>query len=189
MEKIEMGKFNFLYPLPVILLGAEVNGKANYAVLGNCGIMSMEPPVIYVSSDKSHYTNIGIREKQIFSVNIPNTKQVVEMDYCGCVSGNEVDKSVIFTQFTGNTGVPMIKECPVNLECKVIQTINIGNMEVFIGEVVNTFINDNCIKNGFPDMKMIDPIIYDIRNIYGNIGDWTERPFAIGKQFEIDRNK
>jgi len=71
MAKKEMGAYNYLYPVPAVLIGSIVNGKVNYEMLGNCGIISMHPAVLYISSDKKHYTNIGIRESNIFSVNIP----------------------------------------------------------------------------------------------------------------------
>ena len=71
MAKKEMGSYNYLYPVPAVLVCSIVKGKVNYEMLGNCGIISMHPAVLYISSDKKHYTNIGIRESNIFSVNIP----------------------------------------------------------------------------------------------------------------------
>lgn len=55
--------------------------------------MSIEPPVIYISSHKSHYTNIGISENGYFSVNIPSVDLVKKIDYCGLVSGHKTNKS------------------------------------------------------------------------------------------------
>ena len=72
MEKQKMGAFGYIYPLPAILLGSSVNGKPNFTTLGNCGIVSISPCTVYVSSQKNHYTNIGINETGVFSINIPS---------------------------------------------------------------------------------------------------------------------
>jgi flavin reductase (DIM6/NTAB) family NADH-FMN oxidoreductase RutF len=184
MNKREMGAFNYLYPLPAVLVGAAVNDKPNYAVLGNCGIISMEPCAIYISSLKRHYTNIGIRERQVFSINIPSVNHAVETDYCGIYSGAKIDKSDVFESFYGKTGAPMAAECPVNLECKVVKTIEIYMMEVFIGEVVNSYIDESCLNNGKPDALKINPLIYDISNVYRCFGEWEEQPFHVGKKFK-----
>jgi flavin reductase (DIM6/NTAB) family NADH-FMN oxidoreductase RutF len=180
MEKQKMGAFNYIYPLPAILLGANVNGKPNFTTLGNCGIVSMSPCTVYVSSQKNHYTNIGIKATGVFSINIPSIQLVEKTDYCGLVSGYQTDKSSIFTTFYGEIGVPMIEECPVNLECKVIKVIEINNMEMFIGEVIQSYIDQGCIENGNPNAMKIDPLIYDIGNTYRNLGNWTAQAFKTG---------
>jgi flavin reductase (DIM6/NTAB) family NADH-FMN oxidoreductase RutF len=183
MAKKEMGAYNHLYPVPAVLIGSIVNGKVNYEMLGNCGIISMVPATLYISSEKNHFTNDGIRENNTFSVNIPSIENVVEADYCGLVSGLKEDKSKIFKTFYGKINVPMIEECPVNIECKVIKQFEINSMEIFIGEVINSYINEECIENGKPNIKKINPLIYSIENRYKNIGDWSAKSFEIGKQY------
>lgn len=180
MEKQKMGAFNYIYPIPTILLGAKVNGKPNFTTLGNCGIVSMSPCTVYVSSEKNHYTNIGINKTGVFSINIPSTQLVKKTDYCGLVSGKKKDKSSIFSTFYGEVGAPMIEECPVCIECKVIKIIEINNMEMFIGEVVQSYIDKACIENGKPNTLIIDPLIYDIGNTYRNLGNWSAKAFSVG---------
>ena len=86
---------------PSVIVGAIVNGKANYITLGQCGGLSMNPPMVYVSINKVHYTNAGIKENGYFSVNIPSDNVVQKMDYVGLVSGRDMDKSSVFTIFCG----------------------------------------------------------------------------------------
>jgi len=184
MEKARLGAFPFIYPVPTILLGANVNGKPNYNVVGNCGIMCLDPPVLYVSSGKSHYTNIGIRENGSYSVNIPSVAMVQATDYCGMVSGSESDKSAIFTSFYGSLETaPMIQECPVNLECRVINTIAIGDMEVFLGEVIEGYASPDCMSDGAPSIKKIDPIIYSVQGEYWSIGEMVAKAFSVGEKY------
>ncbi len=179
--KKEMGAFNWLYPLPVVLLGAMVNGRPTYNTLGNCGIISMHPCMLYVSSQKEHYTNRGVREGGAFSVNLPDPHLAEKADYCGLVSGRDADKSQIFTTFYGKTGAPMIQECPVSLEATVLQTVGIGGMDVFIGQVVQSYIDERCFTEGKPDMQKINPLFYEIRGGYRALDGFCAPAFKIGK--------
>lgn len=179
-----MGKYSYFYPVPTVILGSNVKGKANYNTIGDAGIISMFPPTVYVSSEKKHYTNQGILETGYFSINIPSISLIEKTDYCGLVSGSTTDKSVIFNNFYGKTNTPMICECPVNLECKVIKVVSVHNMDVFIGDIVETYIDESCIANGQPDIEKIDPIIYTIKGNYRRIGGEVGKPFSIGKNYE-----
>ena len=80
--------------------------------------------------NKQHYTNSGIKEHRTFSVNVPTANQVKETDYCGMVSGRKKDKSKLFNTFYGELQTaPMIMECPVNMECELIQTLNLPGFD------------------------------------------------------------
>jgi len=176
--KKEIDPKTLIYPLPTILLGAEVNNKPTYNVVGNCGIISVNPPVVYISSHKNHYTNIGIRENQAFSINIPSTDMVAITDHCGMVSGRDIDKSKLFKSFYGkNKNAPMIEECPVNIDCKVIKSFEINNMEVFVAEIVNTFVEEGCIGEWGVDIKKVDPLIYAFGGSYWSIGNMVDGAF------------
>jgi len=188
MGKKKMGKYCYVYPIPTVILGSCVNGKANFSTIGNCGIISMHPATIYVSTDINHYTNMGIREKGEFSVNFPSQALITETDYCGLVSGREIDKSKVFEVFFGELKfAPMIKKCPVCLECKVINHQTINGMDVFIGEVIQSYIDEECIKDGVPDIELIDPIIYTIKGKYRKIGEETGTPFSEGRKYVVQR--
>lgn len=182
MNKIKIRKLPMLYPIPAVLVGAIVDEKPNYVTLGNCGIISVEPPVIYISSSKSHYTNKGIHENNKFSINIPSADLMIELDYCGLVTGSNIDKSNIFdTFYDSNNRIPMIRECPINMECEVMQTVNIYDMEVFIAHVTEVYANEECLINGFPDTQKVNPLFYSIDNTYWTIGEQIGRGFIEGK--------
>lgn len=184
MEKVKIRNLPFVYPVPAVLVGAKVNEKANYNTLGNCGIISIEPAVIYISSEKSHYTNIGIKENGYFSVNIPSVSMMEQVDYCGMVTGHSTDKSNVFTLFYGEIAcVPMIKECPINLSCKVINSLEVYDMDIFIGEVIEVYSSEECLTDGIPDTKKIDPLIYMMDNLYWNIGNVVGTGFSAGSNY------
>lgn len=145
---------------PAVIGGALVNGRPNYITLGSYGGMSIDPPIVYISINKAHYTNAGIKETGYFSVNIPPKDLVKETDYVGIVSGRDVDKSTVFSAFYGSINkAPMIEECPVNILCKLIQTVDLPRNEVFIGEIVEVYVGKEYIVDGKPDVNMISPIL------------------------------
>lgn len=158
--KIQVGpRKNLLGPTVIVLVGANVAGKPNYTTVAYVGIFARNS--VSVAMSKSHYGNAGIKENKTFSVNIPSEEIVVQTDYCGMVSGNKVDKSGVFKTFYGEMETaPMIEECPLNIECKLTQVYDNGNGETFIGEIVETYANDDCMTNDLVDYSKVNPILF-----------------------------
>ena len=130
--KKKLGAVNALYPMPTVLVGANVAGKPNYVTIAHVGIVTLD--CIAISFHKTHYTNTGIKENSTFSVNIPSEDMVKEADYCGTVTGRKVDKSQLFENFYGTLRTaPMIARCPLNMACQLIDTVNVGAYDFFIG--------------------------------------------------------
>lgn len=188
--KVELGAVPLVYPIPIILAGANVHGKPNFATLGDCGIMGINPPLVYISSHKEHHTNQGILENETYSINFPTTRMLAVTDYCGLVSGSQVDKSVLFETFYGELGTaPMIAECPVNLECRVVKEFSIQHRQIFVGEVVQAYVDEEFVvdrgeRKGVADMTRLDPIIYALDNRYYRIGETIGLGYQEGKDFK-----
>ena len=186
MDKVSVPHIPFMMPTPTVLVGANVKGKPNYMAVGWTGFANVSPPMLTVAIGQKKYTNAGILENGTFSVNVPSTKQVVETDYCGIVSGSKVDKSTMFEAFYGKLGTaPMIKEFPVNIECKLYKSVELPNRMIHIGEIVDVFINKDCMTEDRPDIKKIDPIILTFPKwIYWSMGEVIGRGFFIGKEYK-----
>lgn len=187
MNKIKMGSKNYLYPLPTVLVGANVDSNPNYLNVSYCGIVNLTPAMISISLNKSHYTCSGIRKNNCFSVNIPSVEMLKVTDYCGIVSGKDVDKGKLFNTFYGELeNAPMIQECPINLECKVIQELHLGGSNViFIAEIIETYTEKKYITNNTPDIKKINPIMFSIYEFnYYNVGEKIGKAWCIGKNFK-----
>ena len=136
--KRKLGAKNCLYPMPTTLVGAMVEGKPTFITIAHVGIM--DPGSVSLGMNKMHYTNAGIKESGTFSVNIPTVEMVKETDYCGLVSGKNVDKAALFEVFYGNLKTaPMIEECPINMECRLVQTVDFPRHDIFIGEIVEAY--------------------------------------------------
>jgi len=184
--KKEIKPGTYLLPMPAALIGATVDGRANYMVAAYVGIMNFRPPVISAALNRNHHTTRGISEAGSFSVNIPSADLVVKTDYCGLVSGKTVDKSALFTPFFGKLKTaPMIQECPLCLEVRLMQMIEFDVDIAFIGEFVSVFCEDSCITDDLPDIERISPIIFDMgRSRYFSLGQPLGRAWSIGKDFK-----
>jgi len=183
MQKISVGTNVFLYPMPVVLVGTDVGGKANFMAAGWVSRVNAAPPLLAVGIFNRHYTNEGIRENGTFSVCVPDRSLVGKTDYCGLVSGRRVDKSKVFDVFYGETKTaPMIRECPLNLECRLVQTVALPTNNLYIGEIVASFADERCMTEGKLDVKKLDPILLTMPdNRYWTVGEFAGRAWEAGK--------
>ena len=187
-QKIKIDNNVSVYPMPVTLLGANVKGKANFMALGWVSRVNASPPMIGVGVYKSHYTREGIKENGSFSVNYPGEEMVRETDYCGLVSGEKIDKSGMFEVFYGELETaPMIKECTLNLECKLVETLEFPTNYFFVGEIIAAYSEEQYLTQGKPDIKKMEPLLLTMPdNSYWTVGNYTGAAWKIGKSLKGD---
>ena len=184
MEKVKLGPQTLLYPMPAVLVGAQVKGKANFMTAAWCGIAASTPPAISVAIRPARFTFEGISANNTFSINVASAGMAEKVDYCGIYSGHKDDKSQIFEVAYGKLNTaPLIQECPVNLECNVIHSIDLGSHVLFIGEIMETYIDADCMTAEKVDPAKIDPLIYTTAaRQYQRLGDVVGRAWDIGKK-------
>jgi len=185
--KKDIGPGIFLYPLPTVLVGALVEGKPNFITIVYCGIIQHNPPLISVTMGKSHNTSRGIKETGVFSVNIPSENMVKVTDHVGTYSSTQIDKSTLFHSFYGKLEkAPMIDECPLTLECTVIDTLDYGGRTLtYVGEIIKAYADEGVLTGGFPDIEKIRPILFSINdNNYYRVGPFLERAWFAGKDYK-----
>lgn len=184
--KILRGSYPLLYPIPICLLGADVDGVPNYATVGNIGMVSFRPNLIMCSSMRHHHTNKGINENKTFSVNYPSADMVDITDYCGMISGKNVDKIRLFTNYYGELkNAPMIQECPANLECKVVDTLYYGQYDEWIGQVVETYIDEEITPDypkKWPTIQQVNPLAYNTASNYHALDQVIGKGYTAGKK-------
>jgi flavin reductase (DIM6/NTAB) family NADH-FMN oxidoreductase RutF len=99
-------------------------------------------------------------------VNIPPTKFIKETDYCGVVSGRDVDKfseTKLTPEPADRVQAPLIKECPVNIECKLKDVIPLGAHDLFLGEIVQIHIDEEILEEkGHINFNKVDPFVYNV---------------------------
>jgi len=183
MEKIKISNNTFIYPMSIVMAGAMVEGKINYMAVGWVTRVNGNPPMVGFSSNKVHYTNKGIRKYKEFSICIPSLDLIKEVDYGGIVSGSKVDKSELFESFYGELKyAPMIKNCPISMECKLAQVVELPSHEFFIGEIIGVYTEERYITEGKPDIKKINPFTLTMPdNNYWSIGEMAGKAWNIGK--------
>lgn len=185
MHKIELGTQISIYPMPVTLLGTMVEGRANFMALGWVSRVNTEPPMLAASVYGKHHTYAGILETGTFSINVPSADMIEATDYCGMFSGKDVDKSEVFDVFYGTLKTaPMISQCPLCLECRLIHTVSLPMNEVFIGQIMASYTEDRYLTEGTLDIKKMNPILLTMPdNTYWLVGDSAGKAWSIGQRF------
>ncbi len=165
-KKITVTPFPAIVPSPVVMVsckGKEEDSKPNIITLAWVGIVCSDPPTVGISMRPERYSYSLIKESGEFVVNVPREDLLLATDYCGMVSGTRVDKFTK-TKLTPvpceKVAAPMIKECPVNLECKVTQIIEIGAHHMFLGEIITVHIDEDIRRNGAMDIAKMTPLAY-----------------------------
>ena len=182
--KKKLGSENVLYPTPTVLVGTLVDKKPNFITIAHIGIMTLSH--ISLGINKVHYTNQGIKEAGTFSVNIPSERLVVETDYAGLVTGKKVDKSQLFELFYGELKTaPMIKECSINMECRLERVVDFPSHDVFVGEVVETYADETVLTEGKVDVSKVKPLLFDMPlKKYWSIGSAVADCWSVGKKLK-----
>ncbi len=189
MTKIQVGPKAWIYPMPALLIGAMVDEKPNFMPAAWCGIANGMPPMITVSIRKHRHTYKGIRQNMTFSANLPSTDMIRETDYCGIISGSKVNKAEVcrFNVFYGKLQtVPLIEQCPINLECEVVHILSMGSHDLVIGRIEETHITEDCLTDGNPDVAKIKPFIFatGFPLQYHAFGEVIAKAFSIGRELK-----
>lgn len=137
---------NMLNPVPAVMVSVtDKEGKSNIITVAWAGTVCTNPPMVSISVRPSRYSYQILEETGEFVINLTNESLVKACDYCGVVSGRDVDK---FAK-TGLTPIPMehvhamgIDESPVNMECKITEKRELGSHAMFIAEVVGVTVDD-----------------------------------------------
>jgi flavin reductase (DIM6/NTAB) family NADH-FMN oxidoreductase RutF len=154
------------------------------------GICCSAPPCIAVSLRPATYTHRNIMEQKAFTVNIPSVKYLKEVDLFGIVSGSDTDKFAATRLTPVKSSVvyaPYVGEFPVVLECRLLQTVDIGMHTQFIGEILDTKVDEGVLgEDRKPDVAKIQPFCYDhVRQEYYATGGTVGKAFTDGHKIRI----
>lgn len=185
MSKRRLEPGPFIVPMPTVLVGATVDGRPNYMTAAFVGIANYKPPVIGCGLSPSHLTSRGIEEQRTFSINLPSPQQVAVTDYCGLHSGTKVDKAALFESFYGDLGTaPMISECALSAECRLLQTVPFAVDTLYLGEIVSVFADEAALAGGELDWERVAPLLFTFPDRgYWRLGGFVARAWEAGKGF------
>jgi len=181
----------FCLPWTQTLLGTHVNGKVNFMALDWLTRVNYMPAMLGICVNKGHASNAAIRQTNEFSINIPTVDMVAETDYCGIVSGSKVDKSKLFEVFYGELkAAPLITKCPLNIECRLVQHVDLPTNTLFIAEIVNIYSEEKYLQDGKPDVKKIRPFLLTMPdNRFWAVGEQVGNAWKDGVAFKEQLNK
>ena len=186
MTKIKLDAHLTAYPMPVCIVGTKVKEKPNFMAVAWFSKVNNEPPMMMVSLAKVQYTAEAIKENGVFSINFPGKGLVAETDFCGLVSGRNLDKSHVFTVHYGElVNAPMIGECPICFELKVRETFELVDAFLFVGEVVAAYADEGYVKEGKVDISRTEQfsLIESPSYQYNGVGPKFADAFEVGKKF------
>lgn len=176
--KIQKDPSTILFPVPAVLVSCRGKEKDNVMTVAWTGTVCSIPPMLSISIRPPRYSHDVIKESGEFVVNLPTADMLNIVDGCGTVSGRDVDKFEKFaltklsaTEVNG----PMIEECPVNIECKTKQFIELGAHDLFLAEIVAVHISEDVLTNGKLDFERFKPLAYlngEYRTIAEKIGTY-----------------
>jgi len=183
MVKVNIGDQAYVMPMATTILGSHLEGRPNFMALGWLTRVNFKPPMLGVAVNQGHASHRAIVETGVFSVNFPTVEMVEITDYVGLVSGKRVDKSNLFNIFYGELkGAPMISECPLTMECKLVKTVELPTNSFFIGEIVGAYSEEQFLTDGVPDIKKINPFLLTMPdNGYWSVGELIGRAWSDGK--------
>jgi flavin reductase (DIM6/NTAB) family NADH-FMN oxidoreductase RutF len=182
MGKKKLGPQPILWPHPTVLVGANVDGKPDFAAVAWTGVAAGSPPCVTIGLQPHRYSLKGIYQNRTFSVNVPSVDLVKETDYCGLVSGKDTDKvkDCKFKVFYGDLKTaPLIEQCPVNLECQAIHFLNLGSHILVVGKVTETYFSEDCLTGDKPDINKVKPFAFGPGG-YLAIGEVFAEAFKVG---------
>jgi len=166
MAKCRIQPARPVYPSPAALItSVDPEGRANIVTLGECFNVSIARPVILgIAIRTATYSHGLIREAGEFVVNLATAALVEKVDGIGSVSGRKCDK---FERFgltplpADEVRPPLIAECPINVECRVLSEQEVGDHQLFFGEAVAQHVDEEALgPDGTPDPDKLDIFLY-----------------------------
>ena len=155
--KREMRPGEMLYPVPVVMATLGEGDEANIITIAWTGIINSKPPMTYISVRKERHSHPILSKTGEFVINLCTEDLVKATDYCGVKSGSDVDKfkEMGLTKEPADiVKCPMIKESPINLECKVTQVVELGSHDMFMAEIVKV----HAAEELFDEEGRMDPV-------------------------------
>ena len=139
MSKIQLSPNTTLYPVPVVFITCGAGKQTNVFSLNRIASCNAEPPMISISVRPSRASHALIEASGEFVVNIPLPNMEVVSDFVGTTTMYKTDKWLetgLTRMPASQVTPPLLAECPVNLECRVVQQLQLPSHTLFVGQVV-----------------------------------------------------
>lgn len=172
--KVSFSTAQTIAPAPVVLVGCVHRDLGvNLLTIAWTGVNCSDPPAIHVSIRPSRHSHRMVKESGCFTVNLPTSGMLRQVDLCGTLSGRDGDKwaRAGLTPERGEAvEAPLVAECPVSFECVVRHAIPLGTHDLFVGEIVARRADPSVVEKGRVDFSRI-PLIAYVGGDYWSLGE------------------
>jgi len=176
MSKVEWKPGTLVYPVPAALIscGSKENTQ-NLITISWTGTVNTNPPMLYISIRPERHSYDIIKSEMEFVLNLTTKNMAFATDWCGVKSGMNLNKFKEMNLHAIPASIvkcPIVKEAPINIECKVKQIVPLGSHDMFIAEVVKIHADEEFIdeETGTFDMQKAKLIAYS-HGFYYELGD------------------
>lgn len=188
MPKRQLGPCVTFFPQPTTLVSTVSSaGALDVMTASWVSLVSKTPPTLAVSLNRNRLTYEHIRETGCFVVNMVPGRLTVEADYCGLSSGRSSDKietAGLTPAKASRVAAPLIEECPLNVECRLLREVDLGEYVLVLGEILEIHAVEAAFgEDGTMDVRALDPLVYlgGIRE-YWRLGERAGIAYRDGKR-------
>ena len=182
--KKNLGKKNWMFPMPVLMIGTYNEDGTPDVMNAAWGGITLEDEIT-ICIDTSHKTWANIMARKAFTVAFGTADKVAACDYLGLVSGNKTPDKVARSGLTVAKSecvdAPVVNELPLVLECELV-SMNAENCNV-VGRILNCAVEESALTGGKPDAKKMMPVCFDTcQHVYRIMGEAVAPAFSVGKE-------
>ncbi len=194
MARIKWKAGNMVYPLPAVMVSCGTKeDDYNVITIAWTGTVCTNPPMTYISVRPSRHSYKIIKDSGVFVINLTTEDVIKATDYCGVRSGKDEDKATkmgLHYEMTEIGGAPLIKECPVNILCKVVEVKELGSHDMFLASVEGIYVDDKYMDehNKF-HLDKAKPIAYSHGAYFGLGKKLGTFGYSVRKKKRLKKNR
>ena len=151
MKKLAKNTVLCMQPVPQTIVSCrDREGRNNALVVGFTANVSLDPVMVMVGIVPTRFSHHMVKETGCFVINLPKKDFQKEYNYLGSRSGRDEDKfAALNLRWTDATYVdaPILTDCPVSIECSVIESSQPGTHELFIGKVEAVHVDEEYLDD------------------------------------------
>ena len=140
-----------MQPVPQTIVSCrDKDGNNNALVVGFTANVSLDPVMVMAGIVPTRHSHHMIKESGCFVINLPRKSFRKEYSYLGSQSGRDGDKFAALGLKWENAkyvNAPILTDCPVSIECSVVESIQPGTHELFIGKVEAVHVDEEYLDD------------------------------------------
>ena len=165
MQKLSWNPAALMAPIPPVLVSCGTMEQPNVFTVGWTGIINTRPPRTYISVRPERFSYELICKSGEFVLNLPSADLVRAVDYCGVRSGrkqNKFQEMGLTPEPAQLVSAPMVAQCPISIECRVLERQPQGSHDLFLAEIVRVHVGEQFVnpKTGALDIAACNLLAY-----------------------------